>query len=193
MLYVPHSVFEGNTYKYILTGADVASRYKVVTALRTKKAKEASFALEAIYKKGGVFKYPNVFQYDNGSEFKSDVTKLLEKHNVDIPRTTTKYKHTHSAFVEAFNKELVKLLFKPMDAQELQDRDKISTIWVKNLNSIVNKMNSTKSSMIDMKPEDAIKLGTVKLDKTYPEESVLPEDGLYRYLYQPGEQHGDQK
>ena len=47
--------------------------------------------------------------------------------------------------------------------------------------------------MIDMKPKDAIKLDTVPLDKTYPEETVLPEDGLYRYLYQPGEQHGDQK
>ena len=47
------------------------------------------------------------------------MTKLLEKHNVEIQRATTKYKHTHTAFVEAFNKELAKLLFKPMDAQEL--------------------------------------------------------------------------
>ena len=44
-------------------------------------------------------------------------------------------------------------------------------------------MNSTKSSMIGMKPKDAIKLETVQLDKTYPEENVLPEDGLYTYLY----------
>ena len=44
-----------------------------------------------------------------------------------------------------------------------------------------------------MKPKDAIKLGTVPLDKKNPEETVLPEDGLYRYLYQPGEQHGEQK
>ena len=80
-----------------------------------------------------------------------------------------------------------------MDAQELQDPEKVSTIWVKNLNSIVNKMNNTKSLMTDMKPKDAVKLDTVKLDKTYPKEDVLPEDGLYRYLYQPGEQHGDQK
>ena len=87
--------------------------------------------------------------------------------------------------MEAFNKELAKLL----DAQELQDSDKLSTIWVKNLNKIVNKMNNTVSSMIGMKPKDAIKLETVPLDKTYPEETVLPEDGLYRYLYQPGEQH----
>ena len=54
-------------------------------------------------------------------------------------------------------------------------------------------MNNTVSSMIGMKPDDAIKLDTVPLDKPYPKETVLPKDGLYRYLYQPGEQHGDQK
>ena len=46
-----------------------------------------------------VFKYPKTFQCDNGSEFKNKVKKLLEKHNVDIRRGTTKYRHTHSAFV----------------------------------------------------------------------------------------------
>ena len=70
-----------------------------------------------------------------------------------------------------------------MDAQELQDPEKVSTIWVKNLNKIVNKMNITVSSMIVMKPKDATKLDTVSLDNTYPKETVLPEDGLYRYLY----------
>ena len=54
-------------------------------------------------------------------------------------------------------------------------------------------MNNTISSMIDVKPKDAIKLDTVPLDKKYPKETVLPEDGLYRYLNQPGKQHGDQK
>ena len=29
LLYMPHNLFEGNTYKYILTGIDVALRYKV--------------------------------------------------------------------------------------------------------------------------------------------------------------------
>ena len=52
-----------------------------------------------------------------------------------------------------------------MDAQELQDPEKVSAIWVKNLNKIVNKMNNTVSSMIGMKPKDAIKLDTVRLDK----------------------------
>ena len=63
-----------------------------------------------------------------------------------------------------------------------QDPEKVSTIWVKNLNKIVNKMNNTVSSMIDMKPKDAVKLDTVPLDKKYPKETILPKDGLYRYL-----------
>ena len=132
LLYMPHNLFEGNTYKYILTGIDLASRYKVARPLRTKKSSEVPFVLEAIYKKDDVFKYPKVLQIDNGSEFKNEVTKLLEKHNVGIRRTTWKYQHTYTVFMEAFNKELSKLLFKLMDAQELQDPEKVSRIWVKN-------------------------------------------------------------
>ena len=191
LLYVSHNLFEGNTYKYISTGFDVESRYKVAGPLRTKKSSEVAFVLEAIYKKAGVF--PKAFQCNNGSEFKNEVTKMLQKHNIEIRRATTKYKYTHTTFLEAFNKELAKLLFKPIDAQKLEDPEKKSTIWLKSLNKTVNKMNNTVSSMIGMKPKDAIKLDTVPLDKTYPKETVLPEDGLYRYLYQPGEQHGDQK
>ena len=85
--------------------------------LRPKKSSKVVFVFEAIYKKDSVFKYPKVFQCDKGAKFKREVTKLLEKHNVDIRRATTKYKHTHTAFVEAFNKELAKLFFKPMDAR----------------------------------------------------------------------------
>ena len=53
-----------------------------------------------------------------------------------------------------------------MDAEELHDPEKVSTIWVKNLNSFVNKMNNTKSLMIDVKPKNTIKLKTVQLNKT---------------------------
>ena len=112
-----------------------------------------------------MFKYTKTFQCDNGSEFKNEVTKLLENKYLEIPRATRKYKHTHVliflCFVKAFNKELAKLLFKAIDAQELQDPEKISTIWIKNFNKTVNKTNNTVSSMIDTKPRDAIKLDTV--------------------------------
>ena len=66
-----------------------------------------------------------------------------------------------------------------MDTQELQDPEKVSTIWVRNFAKVVNKINSTISLMIGMKPKDTIKLHAVPLDKTYPD--------------QPGEQHEDQK
>ena len=46
------------------------------------------------------------------------------------------------AFAEAFNKVLAKLLFKPMDAQQLQDPEKGSTVLVKTLYKIVNKINN---------------------------------------------------
>ena len=67
-----------------------------------------------------MFKYPKALQIDNGSEFQDEVTKLLEKHNVEIRRATTKYKKTCTAYLDAFNKELSKMLFKTMDAQELK-------------------------------------------------------------------------
>ena len=93
--------------------------------------------------------------------------------------------------MEASNKDLEKLLFNPMDAQELQNPEKVFKISVKNLDPCVKRLDNTKSSMIGMKPKDAIKLDIVPLDKKYPEESVLPKDGLYRYLYQPGKKQGD--
>ena len=49
--------------------------------------------------------------------------------------------------------------------------------------------------MIEMKPKDAIKLNEVPLvtQEGYPPEEVLPEDELYQYLLQPGEEHDDQR
>ena len=189
IIYVPSDVVFGTEYKYILTGIDVASRYKVARTLWSKKADEVAFVLEAVYKKGGHFNYPKIFQCDNGPEFKSKVTKLLESHNVDIKPATTKYKHTHTAFVEAFNKKLAKELFKRMDAEELNDPDKVSRIWVRNLEKTVKRMNNTKTTMIDIKPKDAIKLSNVELVKSegFVDEKALPEDGLCWYFYQPGE------
>ena len=153
---MPQKRFEVNAYKYFLTSIDVSSRQSLQNS-RTKKSSEVAFVLEVIYKNGGVFKYPKTFQCDNGSEFKNQVTMLLEKHNAEIRRTTLKYKHTHTAFVKAFNKEFSKLLFKPIDAQELQGPEKVSTISVKNLNKIVNKMSNTESLMIGMKPKTQLK------------------------------------
>ena len=106
-----------------------------------------------------------------------------------------KYKHTHTAFVEALNKILAKRLFKVQDAQEMNDPEKVSSRCVKHLYVLVDKLKDTTTEMIGMKPKDAIKLkeGPLVAQESYPPEEVLPEDRLYRYLLQPGEEHDDQQ
>ena len=52
LLYISHNVFEGNTYKYVLPGINVSSKYKVTRLLITKKSSEVAYVLEAIYKNG---------------------------------------------------------------------------------------------------------------------------------------------
>ena len=76
----------------------------------------------------------------------------------------------------------------------MHDHEKVAAIWIKNPNNIISKIINTKPSVIDMKPQDAIKIDIADLDKfeTYPEENVLPENGLCGYLYHHGEHHGDQ-
>ena len=120
---------------------------------------------------------------------------MLEKNQVNIRQVMTKYKHTHTAFVEALNKILAERLFKVQDAQELNDPEKVSLRWVKHLYGLVDKLNDTTTEMIGMKPKDAIILKEVPLvnREAYPPEEVLPEDGLYRYLLQPGEEHDEKR
>ena len=190
LLYMPSDTLYGNKYKYILAGIDVASRYKVTRPLRTKWASDIADMIADIYKVGPLT-YPSTFQCDNGSKFKAEVTRLLEKHGVKIQQVTTKYKHTHTAFVEALNKMLAERLFKVQDAQELNDPDKVSATWVKHLYGLVDELNDTETDMTGMKPSDVIVREQVPLvnRENYPPEDTLPEDGLYHYLLQPGEEH----
>ena len=94
---------------------------------------------------------------------------MLEKNEVKIRRVTTKYKHTHTAFVEALNKILTERLFKVQDAQELNDPKKVSSRWAKHLYGfcilfvLFDELNDTETEMIGMKPKDAIKLNEVPL------------------------------
>ena len=115
--------------------------------LRTKQAKDVAEMIADIYKVGPLT-YPKIFQCDNGSEFKADVTKMLEKHEVKFRRVTTKCKHTHTAFVEALNKILSERLFKVQDVQELNDPEKVSATWVKHLYGLVDELNNTENDMI---------------------------------------------
>ena len=108
--------------------------------------------------------------------------------------------YSHS-ICEALNKILAEKLFKVQDVQELNDGpswpgvsgphpEKVSLRWVKHLYGLVDELNDMETEMIGMKPKDAIELNEVPLvdRESYPPEDILPEDGLYRYLLQPGEE-----
>ena len=60
---------------------------------------------------------------------------------------------------------------------------------------MVDKLNDTEMQMIGMSPKDTIKLKEVPLinQENYPPEDTLPEDGLYGYLLQSGEEHDNQR
>ena len=109
---------------------------------------------------------------------------MLEKHGVMIQCRMTKYKHTQMAFVEALNKLLAENLFKVQEAQELNDPEKVSSTWVKQLYGLVDWLNDTKTQMTGMSPKDANELKKVPLahKKSCPPEGTLLEDGLYHYL-----------
>ena len=190
LLYLPHDKVYQSTYKYVLNVIDIASGYKASRPLRTKKASEVAEMFADVYKRGPL-KYPEELHVDGGAEFKSQVDKLMREHSVEVKRVTTKYHHHFTAFVENFNKTLAERLFKIQDAQELNDPTKDSKTWIRHLYKLVTKLNNTKLDRIGMAPAKAVKLDNVTLSiKAYPKEDALPVDGLYRYLYQPGELEG---
>ena len=135
--------------------------------------------------------YPKIFQCDNCSEFKGEVTKMLEKHEVMIWGVMTKYKHTHTAFIEALNKILAEQLFKVQDAQMLNDPKPVSLTWVKHMYGLVDRLNDMKTQMTRLSPKDTIQLKKIPLSEHYPPEDTPPEDGFYQYLLQPGEEHNN--
>ena len=83
LLHMPSDTLYGNKYKYMLAGIDATSRHKVARPLRPKQARDVAEMIADIYKVGPLM-YPSTFQCNNGSEFKGEVNKMLENHEVKI-------------------------------------------------------------------------------------------------------------
>ena len=92
---------------------------------------------------------------------RGQLQNLLTKNKVEIRRATTKYNHSHTAFVENLNLLLATGLFKIMDAQELNQKGKTSTTWVKHVYETIDKFNNTVVRSTGEKPIDAIKMDKV--------------------------------
>ena len=93
---------------------------------------------------------------------------MLEMHELRIRHVTMKYKHTHTAFVEALNKIFTEQLFKVQDVQELNDPKRVSSAWIKHLYLLVDHLNDTKTQMIGMSLKDATGWKKVPLVESHP-------------------------
>ena len=85
----------------------------------------------------------------------------LKNMDVDIRRSTTKYNHSHTAFVENLNLLLATNLFKIMDAQELNQKGKTSNTWVRHVYDTIDKFNNTVVRSTGEKPIEAIEMDKV--------------------------------
>ena len=194
ILYLPHDKLKKKTYKYALNIVDVASRYKGSYQLTTKNAKEVAQAFQWIYENTPL-NYPKTLIVDDGKEFYSEVTKLMEKHDVIIQRGDPS-QHRSQGIVERYNKTLADRLFTYQYHKELEDPLKSNREWVSRLQNVVGALNNEKTRLIDMKPVDAIKQTLVEQGFSQPvkenEEKLLDVGTKVRYLYEPGELEGYQ-
>ena len=184
ILYLPHDKFKKKTYKYALNIVDVASRYKGSYQLTTKNAKEVAQAFQWIYENTPL-NYPKTLIVDDGKEFYSEVTKLMEKHDVIIQRGDPS-QHRSQGIVERFNRTLADRLFTYQYHKELEDPSKSNREWVSRLQNVVSALNNEKTRLIDMKPADAIKETLIRQGFSQPVGTMV------RYLYEPGELEGYQ-
>ena len=192
ILYLPHDKFKKKTYKYALNVVDLASRYKGSYQLTTKNAKEVAQAFQWIYENTPL-NYPKTLIVDDGKEFYSEVTKLMEKHDVIIQRGDPS-QHRSQGIVERFNRTLADRLFTYQYHKEFEDPSKSNREWVSRLQNVVSALNNEKTKLIGMKPIDAIKQTLVEQGFSQPakeyEEILLDIGTKVRYLYEPGELEG---
>ena len=184
------------SFKYALTVADVASRYKEAEPLTSKNSDEFARAFQKIYKRGPL-KWPQMLQVDLGREFMGAVTKEMKNHKTFIRRGRTEI-HRDQAIVERFNRTLAERMFGHQYAVEMRlPESQQSTALVKRLPEVVSALNNEVTSLTGKKPAVAIKEKAVVSKPSTPyfrpvgeNEKRLPTLVKVRYLYQPGELEG---
>jgi hypothetical protein len=163
-----------NGYSYALCVVDVASRYKASRPLKTKLSYEIVDRLHNIYDTDKFMKIPKFLNFDKGTEFRSKLMwDFCKTNNIKIIYNLPT---NHLSFVENFNKQLAKKLFRFQQVKELETQEENSQ-WVNQLQFVVKKMNYTKTRLINMKPIDAYKLKFVK----QPDDKHSEEDCKLHY------------
>lgn len=137
LLFLPHD----RGYKYTLTVVDVGTKLVDAEPLKNKRSDTVKKAFEKIYKRSTLRMPKFIIQVDPGSEFKGDVYRYFQDHDV-IVRYGKTNRHRQQALVEAYNGVIARALFEFINAKELETGN-TSREWVKNLRPVLKWINKT--------------------------------------------------
>ena len=154
---------QNKNYQYILTVIDFFSKYSWCYPLKTKKSEEIINSFNDIFKKSK--RKPKLIQSDEGSEFTNNVTQTFFKNN------NIKWYHTFNrdikcSIYERYNRTILNKIYKNFTLNN-------NTIWIDDLDKLVNEYNNSYHRSIKMKPIDASK----KSDERYVR------NNLYNFKY----------
>ena len=138
---------QNKNYKYILTVIDFFSKYSWCYPLKPKKSIEIINSFNDIFKKSK--RKPKLIQSDEGSEFTNSRTLTFFKNN------NIKWYHTFNrdikcSICERYNRTILNKIYKNFTLND-------NTIWINNLDKLVNEYNNSYHRSIKMKPIDASK------------------------------------
>ena len=136
---------QNKNYKYILTVIDFFSKYSWCYPLKSKKSEEIINSFKDIFKKSK--RKPKLIQSDEGSEFTNNVAQTFFKNN------NIKWYHTYNrdikcSICERYNRTILNKIYKKFTLNN-------NTIWINDLDKLVNKYNNSYHRSIKMNPIDA--------------------------------------
>jgi hypothetical protein len=144
-------------------------------------------------------KWPKTMMVDPGTEFKGELTKVLNKREILIQRGEAG-NHKAQSLVERANRTIAEKLFSHQYAQEmLMEETERSREWVMRLPMVIQSINTAVKRITGKKPMEAIEMKKLKPEKVeYKRPIGLKEERLpggvkVRYLYAPGEEEGGEK
>ena len=138
---------QNNNCKYILTVIDFFSKYSWCYPLKNKNSNEIINCFKDIFKNSK--RSPNFIQSDQRSEFTNKIVQnFFNDHNI-------KWYHTYNrdikySICERYNRTILDKIYKNFTLNN-------NTIWIKDLDKLVNEYNKSYHRSIKMKPIDASK------------------------------------
>ena len=138
---------QNKNYKYILTVIDFFSKCSRCYPLKSKKSEEIINSFKDIFKKSK--RSPSMIQSDEGTKFTNNqVQNFFEDNNI-------KWYHTHNRDIrclicERFNRTILNKIYKNFTLNN-------NTIWISDLDRLVEEYNNSYHRSIKMSPSKASK------------------------------------